>query len=47
MWINPQGTHYHYDGAIISSGNWNDEHWSFGINQDNTAVRCRRPDFSF
>lgn len=42
-WINPAGNHYHYDGAIISSGNWNSNHWSFGIRQNNNGFSCRAP----
>ena len=42
-WINIVGNHLHYDGTIISSGNWNSTHWSFGIKQDNTGFSCRNP----
>lgn len=38
VWIKPNGNHYHYEGAIISSGNWNTDCWAFGVNQDNTKV---------
>ncbi len=44
-WINIDGTHKHYDGAMISSGNWNTEHWSFSIEQNNDGVNSRRPSF--
>ncbi len=37
------GTHYHYDGTLVSSGDWNNTHWSFGVDQANTAVKTRRP----
>lgn len=37
------GTHLHYDGALISSGNWNASHWSFSIIQDNSGIRTRNP----
>lgn len=37
-WVKPLGNHIHYDGAIISSGNWNSSHWSFGLSQDNSKV---------
>ncbi|MGB4420566.1 MAG: LamG domain-containing protein [Candidatus Saccharimonadales bacterium] len=37
------GSHSHYDGALISSGDWNNRHWSFGIGQTNSAVKTRRP----
>jgi len=37
------GTHWHYDGALVSSGDWNNYHWSFGISQANNAVKTRRP----
>lgn len=38
VWIKPYGNHTHYNGTIISSGNWNDQTWAFGVNQDNTYV---------
>ena len=37
-WIKPVGTHVHYNGTIISSGNWNGSCWAFGVSQDNTRV---------
>jgi hypothetical protein len=37
------GTHLHYDGTLLSSGDWNTTHWSFGINQSNTAISTRNP----
>lgn len=36
-------THLHYNGALISSGNWNSSHWAFSINQNNTAIVTRNP----
>lgn len=45
-WIYIKGNHLHYDGTIISSGDWNKSHWSFGISQDNTAVKIRYPNHS-
>lgn len=42
-WINPVGNHQNYDGTIISSGNWNSQHWSFGVKQDNSGFSCRNP----
>ena len=41
--FNLNGAHLHYDGALISSGDWNNSHWSLGINQTNTAVKTRKP----
>ena len=38
VWVKPLGNHLHYEGAILSSGNWNSTCWAFGLNQDNTAV---------
>ncbi len=38
VWVKPNGTHFHYNGTIISSGNWNNSCWSFGVSQDNTKV---------
>jgi hypothetical protein len=37
------GTHTNYHGALISSGDWNVNHWAFTINQDNASVQLRRP----
>ena len=45
-WICPLGTHLHYDGAIISSGNWNTIHWAFSISQNNTAIVLRKPNIN-
>ena len=38
VWIKPVGNHFHYNGTIVSSGNWNSQCWSFGVSQDNTKV---------
>ena len=27
VWVNPSGNHYHYNGTIISSGDWNHICW--------------------
>ena len=37
-WVNPAGNHRNYNGAIISSGNWNSQAWSFGLSQDNSQI---------
>jgi hypothetical protein len=37
------GTHTNYHGALISSGDWNVNHWAFTINQDNQSIQLRRP----
>lgn len=42
-WIYLKGSHLNYDGTIISSGNWNNSHWSFGISQNNTSIKTRGP----
>lgn len=36
-WVRPKGNHYHYSGAIVSSGNWNGKRWAFCLKQDNTG----------
>ena len=38
VWIKPLGNHVHYNGTIISSGDWNHTRWAFGVSQDNTKV---------
>ena len=38
LWVKPLGTHTHYEGAFISSGDWNAKRWAFGVNQNNTQV---------
>ena len=37
------GDHDNYHGTLISSGNWNVEHWAFAINQPNDALITRVP----
>ena len=39
MWIKVHGTHVHYEGAFISSGDWNNKRWTFGINQANNRIQ--------
>ena len=38
VWVKPMGNHVHYNGTIISSGDWNSSCWSFGLSQDNSQV---------
>ncbi len=38
VWVKPYGNHVHYNGTILSSGNWNGSCWAFGVSQDNTQV---------
>ena len=38
VWIKPLGNHVHYNGTILSSGDWNKMRWAFGVSQDNTKV---------
>ena len=38
MWVKPLGTHTHYNGTLLSSGNWNSSRWAFGVSQDNSRV---------
>ena len=38
VWIKPMGNHVHYEGTIISSGDWNHSRWAFGVNQNNSKV---------
>lgn len=40
VWVKPLGNHVHYNGTIISSGNWNTNlgRWAFGLSQDNSKV---------
>jgi len=42
-WIYIKGNQLNYDGTIISSGNWNSSHWSFGISQANGSIKTRNP----
>lgn len=39
VWVKPLGNHYHYNGVIFSSGDWNKTaRYSFGLSQDNSQV---------
>ena len=38
VWVKPLGNHYHYNGTIFSSGDWNKTRYSFGLSQDNSQV---------
>lgn len=38
VWVKPLGNHYHYNGTIFSSGNWNHTCYAFGLSQDNSQV---------
>lgn len=38
VWVKPLGTHTHYNGTILSSGDWNKKRWAFGVSQDNSQV---------
>ena len=38
MWVKPLGSHTHYNGTLLSSGNWNAKRWAFGLSQNNTQV---------
>lgn len=38
VWVKPNGTHVHYNGTFISSGDWNRKRWAFGVDQNNTKV---------
>lgn len=37
------GTHPAYTGSFMSSGDWNNTHWAFGIAQGNNQIQLRRP----
>ena len=39
LWFKLHGTHVHYQGAFISSGNWNNKRWTFGIAQANNKIQ--------
>ena len=41
--FSPSGTHLNYHGALISSGDWNVNHWALAINQPNDGIVTRRP----
>lgn len=43
VWVNPKGNHKNYDGAIVSSGNWDRAHWAFSVLQNNSGIRTRDP----
>lgn len=38
VWVKPLGNHFHYNGTIFSSGDWNKYRWSFGVSQNNSLV---------
>ena len=38
VWVKPLGSHTHYNGTLLSSGNWNAKRWAFGVSQDNSKV---------
>lgn len=38
VWVKPLGNHYHYNGTIFSSGDWNHTCYAFGLSQDNSQV---------
>lgn len=42
-WVNPAGDHKNYDGAILSSGSWNQIHWAFSLKKGNTGISTRSP----
>lgn len=48
IWVKPNGTHVHYNGTFISSGNWNTPNgrWTFGVSQDNTKVDVFGPNYN-
>lgn len=37
-WFKVHGTHVHYNGTLMSSGNWNDDAWAVGIDQTNSKI---------
>ena len=37
------GNHDNYHGTLVSSGNWNVEHWALAIDQTNRGIEVRRP----
>lgn len=37
-WVMPLGDHGHYNGTIVTSGNWNGKKWAFGVSKDNSKV---------
>lgn len=40
-------THTSYTGSFMSSGDWNNVHWAFGIAQGNNQIQLRRPFLSW
>lgn len=46
VWVKPTGAHVHYEGAILSSGNWNKKKWAFGIGQNNTTIDPFGPSYN-
>ena len=46
-WIYIGGPHRNYTGTIMSSGDWNTEHWAFGISQSNKDIQMRKPYASY
>ena len=47
VWVKPTGDHVHYEGAILSSGDWNRKKWAFGIGQNNTTVDPLGPGYNY
>lgn len=37
-WFKVHGTHVHYNGTIMSSGNWNSKCWAVGVSQANNQI---------
>lgn len=37
------GSHRAYNGALITSGNWNSHHWALSLNSTNSAIQTRNP----
>lgn len=46
VWVNPKGSHVHYNGTFFSSGNWNNKAWAFGVNNANTQVDMFGPGYN-
>lgn len=40
-------THTNYTGSFMSSGDWNNVHWAFGVAQGNNQIQLRRPFLSW
>ena len=47
VWIKPTGNHVHYEGAILSSGDWNHTKWAFGVGQNNTTIDPFGPGYNY